>query len=83
MDLTGHWAGFAALLITDVPAVFELGSFAILGVLSLTALSLTALPAALLAFPRWAAPRPLSTAPATLILPAAPRPVLPGLGPPT
>jgi predicted RND superfamily exporter protein len=49
--------GFAALLITDVPAVFELGSFAILGVLSLTALSLTALPAALLAFPRWTAPR--------------------------
>jgi predicted RND superfamily exporter protein len=51
--------GFAALLITDVPAVFELGSFAILGVLSLTALSLTALPAALLAFSRWATPRPL------------------------
>jgi predicted RND superfamily exporter protein len=55
--------GFAALLLTDVPAVFELGSFAIFGVLSLTALSLTALPAALLAMPRLAgnAPPPAST----------------------
>jgi predicted RND superfamily exporter protein len=49
--------GFAALLITDVPAVFELGSFSVLGVLSLTLLSLTALPAALVAFPRLSAPR--------------------------
>lgn len=50
--------GFAALLISDVPAVFELGAFSILGVLSLTLLSLTALPAALVALPRWSAPRP-------------------------
>ncbi len=44
--------GFAALLITDVPAVFELGSFSILGVLSLTLISLTAVPAALVVFTR-------------------------------
>jgi len=52
--------GFAALLITDVPAVFEMGSFALFGVLSLTLLSLTAIPAALVAFPRLArrAPTP-------------------------
>jgi predicted RND superfamily exporter protein len=49
--------GFASLMITDVPAVFELGSFSVLGILSLTLLSLTALPAALVAFPRLGAAR--------------------------
>jgi predicted RND superfamily exporter protein len=39
--------GFAALLVTDVPAVFELGAFAMLGVGSVTLLSLTFVPAAL------------------------------------
>ncbi|MEE8507627.1 MAG: MMPL family transporter [Myxococcota bacterium] len=48
--------GFAALMITDVPAVFELGAFSILGVLSLTLLSLTAVPAALMVIPGRIAP---------------------------
>jgi len=39
--------GFGALLITDVPAVFEVGAFSVLGVASITLLSLTMLPAAL------------------------------------
>lgn len=39
--------GFAALLISDVPAVFEIGAFSILGVASVTLLSLTLLPAVL------------------------------------
>lgn len=43
--------GFAALLTTDVPAVFEVGAFSILGVLSVTLLSLTAVPAALALLP--------------------------------
>ncbi|HJO22093.1 MAG: MMPL family transporter [Myxococcota bacterium] len=43
--------GFAALLTTDVPAVFEIGAFSILGVLSVTLLSLTAVPAALALLP--------------------------------
>ena len=34
--------GFAALLISDVPAVFEIGAFSILGVASVTLLSLSA-----------------------------------------
>jgi predicted RND superfamily exporter protein len=59
--------GFAALLITDVPAVFELGSFSVLGILSLTALSLTAVPAALVAFPRLSAPRAGHPSPVRLI----------------
>ena len=43
--------GFAALLITDVPAVFELGAFATLGVASVTLITLTGLPAALALMP--------------------------------
>jgi predicted RND superfamily exporter protein len=39
--------GFGALLITDVPAVFEVGAFSVLGVASITLLTLTLLPAAL------------------------------------
>jgi predicted RND superfamily exporter protein len=39
--------GFGALLITDVPAVFEVGAFSVLGVSSITLLTLTMLPAAL------------------------------------
>ncbi|MBW2267851.1 MAG: MMPL family transporter [Deltaproteobacteria bacterium] len=43
--------GFAALLISDVPAVFEIGAFSILGVASVTLLSLSAVPAALVLLP--------------------------------
>ena len=43
--------GFGALLISDVPAVFEIGAFSILGVASITLLSLTAMPAALVLLP--------------------------------
>ncbi|MEN8181176.1 MAG: MMPL family transporter [Myxococcota bacterium] len=39
--------GFAALLTSDVPAVFELGAFSALGIASVTLLSLTGLPACL------------------------------------
>ncbi|MGH0036630.1 MAG: efflux RND transporter permease subunit [Myxococcota bacterium] len=44
-------AGFAALLVSDVPAVLELGAFAALGVASITVLSLVAVPAALALLP--------------------------------
>ncbi len=44
--------GFAALLLSDVPAVKEMGAFAVLGVACVTLLSLTALPAALALLPR-------------------------------
>lgn len=43
--------GFAALLITDVPAVFELGAFAVLGVASITVLTLSMVHAALALMP--------------------------------
>ncbi len=43
--------GFAALLITDVPAVFELGSFSMLGIGSITVVSLTGAPAVLAMLP--------------------------------
>jgi hydrophobe/amphiphile efflux-3 (HAE3) family protein len=43
--------GFGALLVTDVPAVFELGAFSMLGVACVTLLSLTAVPAALALLP--------------------------------
>lgn len=49
--------GFAALLITDVPAVFELGSFSMLGIGSITISSLTGAPATLAMLPLRAAPR--------------------------
>lgn len=39
--------GFGALLVTDVPAVFELGAFSMFGVAVVTVLSLTFLPACL------------------------------------
>lgn len=43
--------GFAALLITDVPAVFELGLYAMLGVASATLVSLLGIPAVLALLP--------------------------------
>jgi len=43
--------GFAALLITDVPAVFEVGAFAVLGVAAITVLTLTMVQAALALMP--------------------------------
>jgi predicted RND superfamily exporter protein len=55
--------GFAALLVTDVPAVFELGAFAVFGVASITVLSLSFVPAALVLMPlRPPAERPLDRA---------------------
>lgn len=50
--------GFAALLTTDVPAVFEVGAFSALGVASVTLISLLGIPAALASMrvrtaPRW------------------------------
>jgi len=43
--------GYAALLVTDVPAVFEIGAFSVLGVASVTLISLTGIPAALVLLP--------------------------------
>jgi hydrophobe/amphiphile efflux-3 (HAE3) family protein len=43
--------GFGALLVTDVPAVFELGAFSVLGIACVTLLSVTAVPAALALLP--------------------------------
>ncbi|MCP3983520.1 MAG: RND family transporter [bacterium] len=43
--------GFAALLITDVPAVFEVGAFAVFGVAAITVLTLTVVQAALALMP--------------------------------
>lgn len=43
--------GFAALLLTDIPATNELGAFSILGVASVTLISLTGIPAALVLLP--------------------------------
>jgi len=43
--------GFGALLLTDVPAVFELGFFSMLGIAGITVVSLTAVPAALAVLP--------------------------------
>ena len=43
--------GFAALLLTDVRAVFEIGAFSILGVASVTLSSLTGVPAVLALLP--------------------------------
>lgn len=43
--------GFGALLWTDVPAVFEIGAFSVLGVASVTVISLTGIPAALALLP--------------------------------
>jgi predicted RND superfamily exporter protein len=49
--------GFGALLITDVPAVFELGSFSMLGIGAITVVSLTGAPALLGMLPLRASPR--------------------------
>ena len=49
--------GFAALLITDVPAVFELGSFSMLGIGAITLSCLTGAPAVLAMLPLRAQPR--------------------------
>ena len=49
--------GFGALLITDVPAVFELGAFAMLGVASATLIVATGVPALLVLLPLRALPR--------------------------
>jgi hydrophobe/amphiphile efflux-3 (HAE3) family protein len=43
--------GFGALLVTDVPAVFELGAFSVLGIACVTLLSISAVPAALALLP--------------------------------
>jgi len=43
--------GFAALLVTDVPAVFELGAYSVLGIACVSLLSITAVPAALALLP--------------------------------
>ena len=43
--------GFGALLVTDVPAVFEIGAFSLLGIASVTLISLTGVPAALMLLP--------------------------------
>jgi len=43
--------GYAALLVTDVPAVFEVGAFSVLGIASITLLTLTGVPAALVLLP--------------------------------
>jgi predicted RND superfamily exporter protein len=43
--------GYAALLDTDVPAVFETGAFSVLGIASVTLISLTGVPAALALLP--------------------------------
>jgi predicted RND superfamily exporter protein len=43
--------GFGALLITDVPAVFEVGACSALGIASVTLISLTGIPAALMLLP--------------------------------
>jgi predicted RND superfamily exporter protein len=48
--------GFGALLISDVPAVFELGAFAMLGVASATLIVSTGVPALLVLLPLRAAP---------------------------
>jgi predicted RND superfamily exporter protein len=43
--------GFGALMLSDVPAVFEVGAFSVLGVASITVLSLLAIPAVLALWP--------------------------------
>ncbi|HEX5067665.1 MAG TPA: MMPL family transporter [Myxococcota bacterium] len=43
--------GFGSLCITDVPAVFELGAFSVLGVAAVTLLTLTGVPAVLALLP--------------------------------
>jgi predicted RND superfamily exporter protein len=52
--------GFGALLYTDVPAVFELGAFAVFGVAAMTLVALTGVPATLASLPR---PRRRAAAP--------------------
>jgi predicted RND superfamily exporter protein len=47
--------GFGALLLSDVPAVFEVGAFSVLGVGSISVLSLLAIPAVLTLWPPHAA----------------------------
>ena len=44
--------GFGALLVSDVPAVYELGAFAVFGVAALTLIALTGVPATLAILPR-------------------------------
>lgn len=51
--------GFAALLVTDVPAVFELGCFSMLGIAGITLSALTGAPAVLARLPLRTAPRAL------------------------
>lgn len=52
--------GFGALLITDVPAVFELGAFSMFGVASATLIVATGVPALLVLLPLRALPRTAS-----------------------
>ncbi|MEE3331404.1 MAG: MMPL family transporter [Myxococcota bacterium] len=49
--------GFAALMLSDVPAVFELGCFAVLGVASILVLSAAGAPALLASLPLRSGPR--------------------------
>ncbi len=49
--------GYGALMISNVPAVFEIGAFSVLGVASITLLSLTAIPAMLSLLPHRAGGR--------------------------
>jgi predicted RND superfamily exporter protein len=61
--------GFGALLVTDVPSVFELGAFSVLGVACVTLLTATAVPAALALLPlpaRAARPGPVRRASARI-----------------
>ncbi len=58
-------AGFAALMITDVPAVFELGAFSMLGIASATVVVSTAVPALLALLPLRVAPGSALEAPAS------------------
>jgi predicted RND superfamily exporter protein len=48
---TATIVGYGSLCWTEVPAVFEIGAFSVLGVASVTALSLTGLPALLVLLP--------------------------------
>jgi predicted RND superfamily exporter protein len=48
--------GFGALMLTDVPAVFEIGAFSVFGVASVTMLSITGVPAVLALTPMRASP---------------------------